>query len=215
MAVWGVFDFCLLGSGVLMLALSIVWREPNLMINIALSTMHLNAALILAILFIVTFVISIGAMVQKNPGILGFVVLNWALIVDAIATLVVGTIIWFYSLQERNNYYAVWKMQTNTTRVAVQNEFSCCGYFLPNDTAAIGGFCVSDTFVNSLPTTSACVSHITAFADDMLQPIFTYIYFFMGIVLCLLLASLCVIKTRTEVERFRKIDAKRGGGGFV
>lgn len=62
------------------------------------------------------------------------------------------------------------------------------------------------------------------------------VYGFMAIVLCLLLASLCVIKKvclytfqmftifneknlycrqRQEDERFKKIDAKRGGRGFV
>lgn len=54
----------------------------------------------------------------------------------------------------------------------------------------------------------------------------------MGVILCLLLATLCVIKRvssycaqllipvinclqRQEEERFKKIDEKRGGRGFV
>lgn len=215
MAAWGFFDFCLLGAGIITVALSIVWRAPNLMINIALSPTQLDAATILGVIYLLTFVVSIGAMVQPSTAVSGFIVLNWTLILDAVATLVVGTILWFYSLMERNNYYAVWKMQTDATREAVQNMFQCCGYFLPNDTVAIGGFCQNMQFVNALNTTDACVSHITSFSDDMIQPVFTGIYFFMGVVLCLLMASLCVIKTRREEDRFRKIDQKRGGGGFV
>lgn len=62
--------------------------------------------------------------------------------------------------------------------------------------------------------------------------ILSQVYGYMAIVLCLLLVSLCVIKKvtssyldcysaihfdlqRQEDERFKKIDAKRGGGGFV
>jgi hypothetical protein len=59
------------------------------------------------------------------------------------------------------------------------------------------------------------------------------VYGYMAVILCLLLASLCVIKKvtsipfkcqsqqlnfnsqRQEDERFKKIDAKRGGRGFV
>lgn len=58
------------------------------------------------------------------------------------------------------------------------------------------------------------------------------VYSFMGVILCLLLATLCVIKRvssycaqllipvinclqRQEEERFKKIDEKRGGRGFV
>jgi hypothetical protein len=37
----------------------------------------------------------------------------------------------------------------------------------------------------------------------------------MAIVLSLFLASMCVIKRRQEEERFKRIDSKRGGRGFV
>jgi hypothetical protein len=37
----------------------------------------------------------------------------------------------------------------------------------------------------------------------------------MAVVIALFLASLCVINKRVEEERFKRIDAKRGGRGFV
>jgi len=223
MGVWGFLDVLLLGAGVLATVFSIVWREPNVLLNFTLSTQKLDAGLVLGIFFLVTFLISIVAMIRRNNSVVGLIVLNWALVLDAIVTLVVGTAVWFYTLEERNNYLAVWQAASPDTRVDLQNMFSCCGYFAPNDTTAeirAGSFCQSQDFVNSLfnataTTTNACVTPVTAHTDFTLNNIFTSVYGFMAVVICLLLATLCVIKTRTEKERFRKIDAKRGGGGFV
>ncbi|KAI0928257.1 hypothetical protein AcW1_005558 [Taiwanofungus camphoratus] len=217
---WGFLDICLLVDAIVAIVFSIIWREPNLLLNLELSTAHLNAGLILGVILMLSWIVSIAAIIQRNSSIKGFVVLNWALAVDAIAVLIVGTIIWFYTLQERNNYFAVWNAQSPETRLAIQNMFQCCGYFTPNDTVEFGGFCANATFVNSLVNPNStdmfrCVSPITKHADVTLNKIFTSVYGFMAVVICLFLASLCVIKTRKEAERFAKIDVKRGGGGFV
>lgn len=47
--------------------------------------------------------------------------LNWLLLANAIAILVLGTYIWFSTLHERNNYHAVFGMQSNATKIAVQD----------------------------------------------------------------------------------------------
>ena len=58
-------------------------------------------------------------------------------------------------------------------------QFSCCGWFTPNDTVEIGGsFCTNLTFVNSLvdPNNTdsfRCVSPITKSADYTLNNVFT------------------------------------------
>jgi hypothetical protein len=41
------------------------------------------------------------------------------------------------------------------------------------------------------------------------------IYAFIAVIGCLFLATVCVMKERAVEIRFQKIDAKRGGGGFV
>ncbi|OBZ75203.1 hypothetical protein A0H81_04609 [Grifola frondosa] len=208
-------------AGVMLIAISEVWRAPNLMLNFTLSNADLTAGLGLGIAFLITFVLSIGAVVQRNHVTFGFVILNWVLILDAIGVLIVGLFIWFFTLQERNHYFQVFKAQTPETIIKLQDKLQCCGYFLNNDTVEIGGnFCANQTFVDSLVNpndTSAfrCVTPITAFTDATLNQIFTTIFGFMAVVICLFLASLCVIKTRQEEERFKKIDAKRGGRGFV
>jgi len=59
------------------------------------------------------------------------------------------------------------------------------------------------------------VKPFTAFADVTLENVFSALYGMMVPVLGLLLASISVIYKRKEDERFKKIDAKRGGRGFV
>ena len=67
------------------------------------------------------------AIAQRNHVTMGLVLLNWVLIADAIAVLVVGTIIWFFSLQQRNNYFAVYKSVSAQTRIQIQDKvrWSC------------------------------------------------------------------------------------------
>jgi len=221
MIVWGVLDFLLLAAGAVAIALSVVWRAPNLLMNMVLSSAELTAGTILGVSLLVTFVISIVALVQRSHVTLGFVVLNYALLIDALGIVVIGTFVWVFTLRERANFYEIWKAATPQTRLTLQDQLKCCGYFNGTDFAEIGGsFCRSAEVIAALPVdketeASFCVSHITSFADMTLNNIFTTVYGYMAIVLCLLLASLCVIKKRQEDERFRRIDAKRGGRGFV
>jgi len=219
MGVWVVLDVSLLAAGVLTLALSIVWRAPNILVNMAFPSAYLDAGTILGIALLTTFFISIGAIIQRNGVTIGLVLLNYALLVDAIGILVMGTIIWFSTLQERAHFHQWWVAASPALRITLQDKFLCCGYFSGTDFAEVGGsFCQSQDFISGLaPDVSSnfCVTPITNFADITLNNVFSTIYGFMAIVLCLLLASLCVITKRQEGERFKKIDAKRGGKGFV
>ncbi|THG98905.1 hypothetical protein EW026_g3346 [Hermanssonia centrifuga] len=220
-AFWAFVDLWLLAAGVLSLVMSLVWRAPNLMLNFTLSNADLLAGTILGIFLLVTFAISIFAIVQRNHVTLGLVILNWTLIADAIAVLVIGSMIWFFSLQQRNNYFKIFQAQSDSTRLAIQDKFQCCGYFLQNASDVVyGGFCANQTFVNTLVNPNntdqfRCVGPITAFTDFTLNNVFTTIYGYMAILILLFLASLCIIHQRLEAERFKKIDSKRGGKGFV
>ncbi|KAH9483819.1 hypothetical protein JR316_0003297 [Psilocybe cubensis] len=215
MGVWVALDFCLLVAGALSVALSIVWRAPNVLMNMVLSSADLTAGTILGVAFLITFAISVGAIIQRNHVTLGLVILNWTLLVDAIGVLIIGSFVWIYTLRERANFYVLWKAASRDDRLFLQDKFKCCGYFNGTDFAEIGGsFCTSQDVVNGLNpnvTSNFCVTPVTGFADVTLNNA----YGFMAIVLCLLLATICVIKKRNEDERFKKIDAKRGGRGFV
>jgi len=179
----------------------------------------LNFGLVMGIVLLLTSCLSVGAIVQRNHILSGFVILNWALIADAIIVLVLGTILWFYTLRERAEFHTLYANLQPSQRVTIQDMFSCCGYFNSTDLIVIGGnFCQNQTFANALNTTvldNFCVSPVTHFADVSLNDAFSTTYGFMAGIIGLFLSSLCVIKVRQEIERFKKIDTKRGGGGFV
>jgi len=219
MGTWAVLDFLLLAAGAVTLTLSLVWRAENTLMNLVLTPSYLTTGMVLGIALLITFAISIAAIVQRNHVTIGLVILNYTLLIDAIGIVVIGTFIWFFTLQERNNFHVRWEQASRDTRIQLQDQLQCCGYFNGTDLAEIGGsFCQSQEFVAALNTsvlTNFCVQPLTSYADMTLNNVFTTIYGYMAVTLCLLLASLCVIKKRQEDERFKKIDAKRGGRGFV
>jgi len=213
MGVWAFLDVMLLAAGAVTVALSMVWRSPNILLNMVFSNADLTAGTVLGIALLVTFAISIAAIVQRNHITMGLVILNWILIIDAIGIIIVGTFLWFFTLQERNNFRTVFSEQSSDIKIAIQDKLNCCGYLNSTDLVEFGGICSDQQAVATVNQT--CVDPITAFADTTLNSVFTTVYGFMAIILCLFLASLCVIKKRQEDERFKKIDAKRGGRGFV
>jgi hypothetical protein len=209
MGVWVFLDFCLLAAGAVSVALSVVWRAPNLLTNMVFSNNDLTAGMILGIAFIITFAISVGAIIQRNHVTIGLVILNWVLILDALGVIIVGSFVWFITLRERAYFHSLWDAQTRENRILLQDQLKCCGYFNSTDFAEIGGnFCANSSFVTT--NSSSCVTSITSFADRSLNNVFTTVYGFMAIILTLFLASLCIINKRLEGERFKKIDAKRG-----
>ncbi|KAK7693171.1 hypothetical protein QCA50_002737 [Cerrena zonata] len=235
---WAFVDIWLLAAGILSLVLSIVWKAPNLMLNFTLSRNDLTgeSPVIPVHHNLLTLYPysrncighnatndlrpSIFAIVQRNHVTIGLVLLNWMLIADSIAILVIGVYVWFFTLKMRNNFHQVWLDTTPDVRSQIQDKFSCCGYFFANDTTEFTGFCRDPAFVATLQNDSAidqnrCVAPITSFTDMTLNNIFTCMFGFMAIVICLFLASVCVINKRMEAERFKRIDAKRGGRGFV
>jgi len=211
-AVWAGLDFALLAAGAILITFSFIWRAPDLVRDLTISSMDLTAGLVLGAMLEVSFAISIFAITQRNPLTSGFKILNWTLVVNSVAIIIVGSIVWFYTLKERANYQTVFIAQSTSVQEQLQDMFSCCGYFNATNIAVGGSFCADATTAASQP---GCVDKITASADYTLNNIFTTIYGFMTITLSLFLASVCHINGRKEDERFRCIDEKRGHGGFV
>jgi hypothetical protein len=209
--IYGFLSVCLLAGGALTLALSIVWRGKDMLRNLVISDLDLTAALVLSLFLIITWFISIVGILQGDHQVTGLVVLNWALIVDTLVCVSVGCTVWFYTLRERADFSELWDTRPDT-REALQDMLHCCGYFNGTDRAVSTGFCSDTTFAANA---TGCVTPVTKFADYTLNNIFTSIFGYMVIIVLFFLCSLCVINKRYEAERFRKIDAKRGGRGFV
>jgi len=224
MGFWALMDVVLLGAGGLAVAMSIIWRSEDLLRNMVLTSSYLTMGLVLGIALLATFVLSIGAIVQANHVTIGLVILNYMLLLDSVIILVIGTVVWMASLTQRDAFHKVWTGMSVDNRIFIQDKFSCCGYFNASDSAEVGGsFCTQTQvdFLNALDLRNDdnahffCVKPVTAYTDYALENTFSAIYAFMVPVMGLLLASICVIYKRKEDERFKKIDAKRGGRGFV
>jgi len=211
MGAWAFFDVCLLAAGVISIVFSILWQAPDSLRHVVITSADLKSGLALGVAFLITFVFSIGAIVQPNHVTRPLAILNWILIVDTLGIVIIGTMIWWATLNERANFAMAFNETTTETRLALQDKLQCCGYWFNNETALI----VNQGFCASANNATACVGPLTSFADTTLNDLFTSIYGFAAGIIGLFLATLCVIKKRQEVERFKKIDAKRGGRGFV
>jgi hypothetical protein len=212
MAIWGALDFFLLAAGGVTIAFSILWKAPDVFRNLVLTEMDLTGSTVLGILYAVTFIISVGAIVQRNHVTIGLVVLNWLLILDTAFTVIFASVLWFRTLQEESNFEKVWIAAPSQTRLTLQDEWNCCGYRNSTNMEIGGAVCSTFQVANA---TVGCMNQFTSQADFLLDETFTTIYGFTAITTCLFIATLCVMKKRQETERFRKIDAKRGGRGFV
>ena len=88
-----------------------------------------TAGVALGISLLLTFALSVGAIVQPNHVTIGLVILNWALLLDGIIIIVVGSLIWFFTLEKRKNYEKIFLALAAPQRVAVQDkvrDYSLC-----------------------------------------------------------------------------------------
>lgn len=208
--VWAFLDFLLLAAGGISIALSVIWRAPDVLRGMVISDLDLTFGLILGIAFCAAFVISVGGVIQPNHVVIGLQIFNYALVFVGSLCVVVGSTVWFWTLREQENFRQVWLGLATAKQAAIQEKLRCCGYTNFTDVFP-QGFCTNAVAQNI----TGCQTQILNFADNTLNNIFTTIYGFMAVVCCLFLATLCVINKRLEQERFRRIDAKRGGRGFV
>jgi len=212
-AAWALFAVCLLAASGLTIAMAVIWSMPNKIMNFVIDDGFLKVGLALGVAYGATFLLAIIAIVQPNHVTMFLAALNWVLLFDGLATVIIGTVIWFFTLKETANFNHNWQLAGPDVREALQDRFQCCGYFSPNETGIpFGGFCTNATVAS---TQNSCMLPIVGFADYTLNNIFTSIYGYMAVIIGLFLASVCVINKRVEAERFRKIDSKRGGKGFV
>lgn len=211
-SVWAFLNVALLASGAILIAFSVIWRTPDVVRNFLITNLDLTAGLVLGIMFLVTWLISIAGILQQNHVTVGLVATNWALIMDAIGVMIIGTMVWVYTLQPTKNFLGEWEATSSLTRQSIQDTLKCCGYRNSTEFGIIGGFCSDDAFAASQV---GCSTIILPKADYTLNNVFSVIYGFMAVIICFFLATVSLVYQRKEEERFRKIDEKRGGRGFV
>lgn len=83
---------------------------------------HRLAGTVLGIALLITFAVSICAIVQRNHVTIGLVILNYTLLIDAIGIIIIGTFVWYYTLQERANFHVLWAEASRETRITLQDQ---------------------------------------------------------------------------------------------
>ncbi|KAI5480522.1 hypothetical protein MNV49_000675 [Pseudohyphozyma bogoriensis] len=225
---WGVISFLFLASAGVLIGIAQVWRAQDdatvlgshTLRKLVITDLDTTIATVLGVIIVVAFLVGlVGFFTSRGPGkgekSTGLVVFSYVLVATGIITVIMGSIIWFFTLTERNDYMEVWLAQSDATQAFLQDTLSCCGYWNATTEGLFTqatGFCATVANV----TASPCVTPITAFADYTLNNVFTTIYGFTAVQVSLFMVTCCLIITRREEERFRKIDEKYGAsGGFV
>jgi hypothetical protein len=142
-AIYILLDIALLAAGAVCIAMSIVWRSPDVLRDLVInntdligeytlfyaarlkftySNAFIIAGLVLGIMFILTSIFGLISIFQRNHITMPLVALNWMLVVDALYVMVIATVVWFYSLRQRNEFYGVWKEQTSAIRTVLQDQ---------------------------------------------------------------------------------------------
>jgi len=218
------FDFLLVAVAVFIIVFTQIWKgSKDVLKHLVINEKDLTAGLILAGFYIFSWLFSIPAFIaskqrsklRANTTMLA--AFNWTLVLAGLVTVTIGTAIWFFTLRLRVEFEDVWKEQSTSTLITLQNSLQCCGYW--NATSAglftpdlATGFCANVQNV----TASPCVTPITDSANFTLNNVFSSVYGFMAVVVALFLTSVCVINDRHEEVRFQLIDEKSGTvGGFV
>jgi len=230
--VWTTLDTLHLASGIGSFVFSVFVQMGNpasgvlngqTLRSLVISDMDLNAAMVLGTMILASWLISVYAAVtglakgRRRNG--GFIVFNWSLIAVTITTMTIGSIIWFFTLQPRSEFFAIWNEQPHATQQFLQDTLHCCGFF--NLTKAGGfnaqsGFCAASAGGTNTTAIPNCYTPILAYEDYTLNNVFSVTYGFVAIQVALFLATCCMINVRVEEERFRLIDEKHGmKGGFV
>ncbi|KAG7549021.1 hypothetical protein FFLO_03134 [Filobasidium floriforme] len=214
--VWWLLNLCLLAAGVVAIGYAaVVSKGEDLLISMAVTKHDEKIGTFTGACLLASFLLSIVAItrpVYRNKLLIAF---NWTLVVNMCVATAVGTSIWFVSLRQRNHFAKVWVKQSPNEQAHLQNKFSCCGYYNATTEGLFMtalGFCADTEFAEAQ---RGCIDEITTRTDYTLENVFTSIYGFVGIVGALFLATVCVINERKLEVRFAKIDAKRGGSGFV
>ncbi|KAF9437241.1 phospholipid scramblase 1 [Entomortierella beljakovae] len=145
--------------------------------------------------------------IQRKSFLLLFVIL---LLSVMLAELGLGGIIWFKTLRMRSLYQIQWETWTDSLKIAFQEMTSltgyekCCGY-LQGQSVVASGFCA-----NPPVDTPGCEEKISAFADGYLRKLFTSLFGFTIVNVICFVATVILIQTRNDEERYIRIRRKEG-----
>jgi len=213
MLIYLLADFLFLAAGGLILAFSLLAAQQeketltidNVATNLLLTICPLTAGVVNAIIVFATFLTSLAALALPTNRT-WLKLQGWLVVVCSFFTLILGLIIWFNTLQTRNNLSTIWVAQSVDVQSLLQEKFNCCGYL--NFLAP--AFVVDPTCPNSnvASTMAGCVSGFSSYANSYLGLVFTIAFGIVAVDVVVLLCIVMVLKHRAEQQRYKHIDEK-------
>ena len=200
--------------GVLHVALPFYTRmalsKPQTLSNVAstilLDQTPLDVAFVNGGLILLSALIAVPAIFLKRPRFRFLLTTHaYGVVASALLTLAIGLNIWFSTLKTKTNLGPIFSSQDSFIQSMLQFKFQCCGY---NDPTVF----VHDTTCTSAAVAAqlgGCMAPFSTYANSFLDIVFTTFFGFAAVDAMLLLTVFCVMKDRTERERYRRIDAKR------
>ncbi|MCJ1444331.1 MAG: phospholipid scramblase 1 [Stictis urceolatum] len=219
--VYLVLDFLFLCTGGLVLAFSLIFNptkagsglttKTDAASSLLLQTTPLSGGIVNAAFIFVAFLISLpGILMSKNRTWLR--IQSWALVVCGLISLILGLDIWFSTLKTRSNLAGTWGLQPAHEQSLLQQQFKCCGYLdFTSPPFVTDNTCTDDQVAALL---GGCAAPFSAFANKLLDIVFTAMFGMVALNALLFLAAIVVLKDRQEKERYRLIDAKYGSRGI-
>lgn len=172
---------------------------------LALAPVDLNHGLVAGVFVFLSVLLALPGVITNSRGFLkASSIVN---VMATVATLAVGLELWFFTLIERQEYGSLWQAQSKLSAGLLQDRFTCCGYL--NSTSP--GFVQSVACPNADIAASrvGCAVPFDAFADSLLNKMFTSLFGLSGLAIVALLSGLVLVKRITELQRFRNIDLKK------
>jgi len=208
-----------LGTGVLLVASSIIWMNEknsdasieNVARTLLLDHFPFPALIANGAIIFITLLLALPAFAL--PTSRGWLKAHsWFVVICATFTLVLGLNEWIQTLQLRANLEDVWGKQSPRVQSLLQQKFDCCGYIdFASPRYAVDTTCPNDLVA---ATKLGCVGPFSSFSEKWLNLIFTAAFGVVGLDFILLLCIAMVIKGRKEQLRYRRIDEKRGVGSI-
>lgn len=168
------------------------------------------AAKINGITGVLTFGVSLpGIFMRRDRKYL--TVFCYLLIFNALFTLCIGLVIWFFTLETKRNLAPLFDDTTDFVQSMLQWRFQCCGYDDPTKF-------ITDDVCSSAAVAAAkgtCKMPFATFANTFLDGVFTTMFGFCALDGFVLLSCLCVLKDRAETARYIQIDEKSKRTGIL
>jgi len=220
--VWWALDCLLFAIGLLGFIFPItLWLSNDgddmALRRLILEKKTLAGCMVLGAICLISFALSLYGVLRKRKWD-GLVIFNWSIVVNVLATTVIGLLVWYSTLEQRIAFSKIWSDLSPSGQQLLQDTLECCGYFdATNDGLffARGGFCSNVAAGTNTTAVENCSVPILDNADLWLGNLFTVMFGYAAIESALFLANSCLINFRKETHRYRKIDEKSRTPGYA